>query len=151
MYTNMLNQTENPALLRSGFTLAGANYMDVTISINRIAAGSGYIPQPKSISNKKVTKNPKNDDDACFMRATLTALHSHEILSHSECVSKLKPYGNRYDWSAISYPTHPRDIRLWEATNHIRVNVLGWDGSFSSLRMMEIATRRLLTYYLQVI
>ena len=24
----------------------------------------------------------------------------------------------------------PRDIRIWEATNPIRVNVLGWDGLF---------------------
>ena len=64
------------------------------------------------------------------MWATLAAFHNHEISSHSEHISKLKPYGNRYDWSRISFPTDPRDIRIWEANNHIRVNVLGWDGSF---------------------
>ena len=62
MYAHMLNQTEIPALLRSGFTLARVNHMGITISRDRIIAVSSYIPLPKLISSKVAMINPKNDD-----------------------------------------------------------------------------------------
>ena len=112
MYSHMLNQTKNPTLLRSELTLARVSHMNVMISRDRIIAGSGYIPLPKSISSKVATINPKDDDNACFMWADITALHNHEISFYPERVSKLKPNGNRYDWSDTSFPTDPRDILM---------------------------------------
>ena len=112
MYTYTLIQTENPALPRSGFAFARVNHMNVYNFRDQIVVGSSHIPLPKLISLKVAMINPKNDDNACFMWTTIAALHNHEISSRSESISKLNPYGSRCDWSDISYPTDPRDIRI---------------------------------------
>ena len=96
MCTHMLTQMEHPTLPRSGFILTGVDYMDITVSRDRIIAGSGHILLPKSISSRGVTINFKNDDDTCFMWATLAVYHNQEISSHSE--------GDRYNYPMQQIP-----------------------------------------------
>ena len=42
------------------------------ISLNR---GGSYIDSPKCLKNKKVTINPRNNDDKCFQYALTVALN----------------------------------------------------------------------------
>ena len=59
---------------RSEFVFDSADllfYKCHKISLNR---GGLYIDSPKWFKNKKVTKNPKNNDDKCFQYAVTVAL-----------------------------------------------------------------------------
>ena len=42
-------------------------------------SGSSYIDSPKWLKNKKVTINPKNNDDSCFQYALTVALNHRNI------------------------------------------------------------------------
>ena len=66
------------------------------ISINR---GDGsYIDSPDWIKNKKATINPKNKNvDKCMQYAIVTALNYEKIDNHSERISKIKFFINKYD------------------------------------------------------
>ena len=65
------------------------------ISLNR---GSSYIKSPEWIKNKGVTINPKKTkNNNCFQYAITAALNYQNIDSHSERISKLKPFINNYN------------------------------------------------------
>ena len=64
------------------------------ISLNR--AGS-YIDSPEWLKNKRVTINPKNDDDECFRYALTVALNHEEIRSNPQRITKIKPFINTYN------------------------------------------------------
>ena len=66
--------------------------------------GGSYIYSPDWIKNKKVTINPKNEDDKCFQYAATIALNYEEIESNPERVSNIKPFINKFDWEGINYP-----------------------------------------------
>ena len=66
------------------------------VSLNR---GSSYFKSPNWIKNKGVTINPKNTkDNNCFQYAIIAALNHQNIEDHSERISKLKPFINKYNW-----------------------------------------------------
>ena len=58
--------------------------------------GGSYIDSPDSIKKKKVTINPKNEDDKCFQYAVTVALNYGETESQPEKVSNIKPFINNY-------------------------------------------------------
>ena len=128
LYLQLIGQIENPALLRSGFVLNKILFEDVIISQNLLTPGGSYITLPKEISSRNATINPKNEDDRCFMWAIIVALHRDDIGVHPERISKIRKYVDNYDWRD-TFPVHPRDIKIWEEKNNIRVNVLGHSGS----------------------
>ena len=51
-----------------------------------------YIDSPKWLKNKKVTINPKNNDDKCFEYAVTVALNYQNIKNNPERISKIKPF-----------------------------------------------------------
>ena len=61
--------------------------------INFKRCGS-YIGSPDLIKKKKLTTNPKNDDDRCFQYAAVIALNHDKIEFHPERVSNIKPVIN---------------------------------------------------------
>ena len=85
-------------------------------------------PTPEIIASRNATINPKNISDyQCFMRAVLASLHKGEIHAYPERKSVFRKFTDNYDWSDITFPIQPKDIRLWESKNKIRVNILGYD------------------------
>ena len=68
-------------------------------SLKRI--GSSYIDSPKWLRNKKVTVNPKNNDNNCFQDALTAALNYQNIKKEPQRVSKIKPFIHQYDWKEI--------------------------------------------------
>ena len=51
-----------------------------------------YIDSSKWLKNKKVTINPKNNDDKCFEYAVTVALNYQNIKNNPERISKIKPF-----------------------------------------------------------
>ena len=60
-----------------------------------------HIDSPEWLKIKKATINPKNNDDKCFHYALIDALNYEQIKSHSERISKIKPFIEQYDWKEI--------------------------------------------------
>ena len=48
--------------------------------------------------------------------------------SHPERVSKLRKFEVDYDWSGIKFPVSVKDIKKFEATNGISINLLATEG-----------------------
>ena len=57
-----------------------------------------YIDSPDWTKNKKVTINPINDHDKCFQYTATVTLNHEEIGKHSQRISKIKPFINKYNW-----------------------------------------------------
>ena len=67
--------------------------------------GSSYVDHPEWIKKKKAIINPKNKDDKCFQYAVIVALNYEEIELHSERVSNIKWFINKYNWKGINNPS----------------------------------------------
>ena len=91
------------------------------ISINR---GGSYIYSRKWIKNKKSTINLKNNDYKCFQYAVTLALNLHEINSHPERISKIKPFIEQYNWKEIDFSSTSKDWKKFELNNKIALNIL---------------------------
>ena len=74
-----------------------------------LSRGGSYIDSPKSLKNKTVTINPKHKDDKCFQYALTVALNYEQIKDHSERISKIKPFIDKYNWKEIDFPLHTKD------------------------------------------
>ena len=61
------------------------------------------------------------------MQGVLASLHKGEIHACPERISVFRKFTDNYDWSDITFPIQPKDIRLWESKNKIRVNILDYD------------------------
>ena len=81
------------------------------ISLSR---GGSYIDSSKWLKNKKVTINPKNNDDKCFQYAVAIALNHEQIKSHPERISNIKPFIDQYSWKEINFPSHKKDYKKSE-------------------------------------
>ena len=84
------------------------------ISLNR---GGSYTNSPEWLKNKRVTINPKNDDDECFKYALTAALNHEEIGRNPQRIIKIKPFINTYNWNDIKFPSHSSDWKKFEQNN----------------------------------
>ena len=67
-----------------------ALYYDLNkASLNR---GKSYIDFPEWLKNKKVTINPKNNDDKCFQYALNVALNHKQIKKDPQRISKMRSF-----------------------------------------------------------
>ena len=92
----------------------------------KLKRGSPYIKSPKWISDKKATINPKNTkDNKCFQYSIIAALHHHNIKSHPERISNIRPYIANYNWKDIDFPAGIKDWEKFERNNKdIALNIL---------------------------
>ena len=60
--------------------------------------GGSCIDSPDWIKTKKATINLINKKDRCFQNAITIALNHEEIGKHSERITKIKPFINKYNW-----------------------------------------------------
>ena len=52
--------------------------------------------------------------DSDFQNASDDALNYENIERHSQRISKLKPYINKYNWEGIEFPAGPKDWKKFE-------------------------------------
>ena len=76
-----------------------------------------YTDSPDWIKKKKVTINPKNEDNKCFQYVVTVALNYGEIKSHPERTSNIKPFINKYHWKGINYSSKIDDWKKFEKNN----------------------------------
>ena len=92
------------------------------ISFNR---GGSYIDSPEWLKNKKVTINPKNNDDKCFQYALTVALNDKQIKKDPQIITKIKPVIDQYNWKGIDFPPYKKDWSEFEKNNKtIALNIL---------------------------
>ena len=72
------------------------------ISLNR---GMSNIDSLKWLKNKKVTINPKNNDDKCFHYALTVALNYQKTKNNPERITKINPFIDQYNWKEINFPS----------------------------------------------
>ena len=93
-------------------------------NINLKQDGS-YIDSPDWIKNKKVRKNPINDDDKCFQFTATVTLNLEEIGKKLQIISKCKLFVSKCNWIGINYPLRKDDRKKFRKINpKIAVNVL---------------------------
>ena len=84
---------------------------------------SGYIDFPDYIK-KKSTTNSKHKDK-CFQYVLTFALSYGEIELHSERVSKIETFIDKYKWKGLNYPSNINDRKTFEKNNlTIALNIL---------------------------
>ena len=72
------------------------------------------------------TINPVNKkDNKCFQYAVTVALNHEEIGKHSERITKIKPFINKYNWEETNFSSEKDDWKKIEKNNEkIALNVL---------------------------
>ena len=91
------------------------------ISLNR---GGSYIDSPKWLKDKKLTINPKNNDDKYFQYAVTLALNLDKIKRDPQRISKINPFIDQYNWKDINFPSTSKDWEKFELNNEIALNIL---------------------------
>ena len=124
MIAHMKHQIENPALSDSKFAFNEVLHVDVNFHRLNLTRGSSYLPLPDWLAKKKVIINPKNADRECFKWAVIAASRWEEIGNNLERISKLKRFEADFDWSGVGFPVSFRDIKGFESSNQISINVL---------------------------
>lgn len=121
----------------SGWTLKSINFLTVHIhKYNPLRAGT-YIELPKFIQKKRACINVRNDDEYCFKWAVISALVHQDIekqhkngiaaknIQNPSRVSTYKKAEKKFnlDFSDISFPVDPTDIKIFEKKNDISINL----------------------------
>ena len=59
----------------------------------------------------------------CFKCVVIAAMKWKDIDNHPERISKLRRYEDDFDWTGIKFPVSFRDIKRFEFTNEITINI----------------------------
>lgn len=114
----------------SGWALDEIKHLELNICKYNPLRGSSYINLPQEIQNKKSVINIKNNDDACFAWAIVSAMYP--VTSNSDRMSSYPHYKElQMDFTGINFPVKLSDIGLFEKQNPISINVyiINEDGS----------------------
>ena len=108
----------------SGFVYDSVDELYYNLNKVSLSRGGSYIDSPKWLKNKKVTINPKNNDDKCFQYALTFTLNYEQIKDHPERISKIKPFFDKYNWKDNDFPSSRS--KDWKKSNNssIALNIL---------------------------
>ena len=76
----------------SEFTFDGVNALYYDLNKISLSRGKSYTYYPEWLKNKKVTTNPKNNDNRCFQYAINVALNYEQIKKNPQRISKIRPF-----------------------------------------------------------
>ena len=90
--------------------------------------GGSYIDSPDWIKNNEAKINPINKkDNKCFQYAITVGLIYEEIRKHTEKITKIKSFANKYNWEGINHLWEKCDWKKFEKSNvKIDPNVFVW-------------------------
>ena len=99
----------------SNFVFERVDLLSYHIHKTSLKRGKLYIKPPKWIENKNATINAKNNDDECFKRSIVIALHHLKIGKHAERLSNIHDlYSYGYNWEGIEFPAGIKDWKRFE-------------------------------------
>ena len=122
MIANMKFQIENPALFNSRFVFDEVLHLDTNFYGLNLTRGSSYLPLPDWLAKKKVIINSHNEDEECFKWAVITA--ENVGMKDPQRVSNLRKFTDNYNWSGLKFPVSTENIKDFEMSNDISINVL---------------------------
>ena len=93
----------------SEFEFDGINFLYYDFNKTSINRGGSYIDSPKWVKDKKLTINPKNNDDKCFQYALTLVLNLDKIKKDPQRISKIKPFIEKYNWEGINFPSNSKN------------------------------------------
>nr|CAI5841577.1 unnamed protein product [Callosobruchus analis] len=105
----------------SGWALKRVVNLGVNINLFNPMRGSSYIHLPPQIRKKKACVNVKNDDQAGFAWAVVSALYPAEI--HSDRINMYPPYSSILNLKGIQFPMTIHQIKTFVNQNDISVNI----------------------------
>ncbi|CAH1106179.1 unnamed protein product [Psylliodes chrysocephalus] len=96
--------------------------MNLGVNINKFTPqlGSAYIDLPPQIKNKNACINVKNDDDACFAWAVISALYP--AIKHADRTTSYPHYTNILKLKGIQFPMTVKQIPNFEKQNNLFIN-----------------------------
>ena len=98
--------------------------------------GSGWIPMPEKLAQKKAIINIKNTDNFCFKLCIARA--KNPVKSHPEVVTeKLRRQAEEFDWTGCTFPMAVDKIKFFEKRNNVSVNVYYWDKAVYPLKITK--------------
>ena len=108
----------------SDFGFDGINFFNYNFNKTSIYRGGSCIDSPKSLKDKILTINPKNNGLKCFQYAATLALNFDNINNHPEKTSKIRPFMDQYNWKDIDFPVTSKDWKKFELNNKVALNIL---------------------------
>ena len=105
----------------SGYALQRIINLEININKLEIGNGSSYIKLPDFISKKHACINVKNNDQACFYWAIVSALFPSK--KHQELPSTYPYYKSVLNTQNLQLPMPLHEISKFEKNNDISVNV----------------------------
>lgn len=112
----------------SGWSLEELIDLELNLHKNNPFKGSSYLPLPEVIQKKHAVINIKNDDDACFAWAVVSALHPKT--KNSNRTTNYPHYKDKLNLKDINFPIKMRDIPIFEKNNNISINVFGLNDEY---------------------
>lgn len=126
-FKSILCQSSEFSERNSGYGLESILFLDLNINKYSPLKGSGFIPTPPSIANKRAIINFKKFDDKCFAYAVNAGLclSAKKIRNNRNCLFTYPPFENFLNFDGIKFPVSLKDIEKFEKLNKISVNVYG--------------------------
>ena len=111
----------------SDFAFKNVELYYYSLHKTRLRRGKSYIESPEWLKNKKVTINSQNEDDnSCFQYAITVALNHQNSENHSERISNIKSFINKYNWKDIYFPEHRRDPKKFKQEDWEKLKKIIW-------------------------
>ena len=93
--------------------VSGMHYICNKISLNRDGL---YVDSTKWIKSKKVSINPKHNDDNCLQHAIMIALNHKQIKGNVQRTTTIFPFVDQYEWKDINFPSQAKDWKILKQT-----------------------------------
>ena len=110
----------------SGFVLDFVHFLYYECHKINLNCGRSYIDSPDWIKNKKTKINSINKKDKKSFQYVITVVLNHEkVRKHSERITKIETFINKYHWKELNFPLEKYDWKKYEKNNMtIALNVL---------------------------
>lgn len=121
---NIQKQSEEFQESESGWSLSEILYLEINLHKNNSLKGSSYIPLSADIKNKGAIVNVKNNDQACFGWAVVSALYPPGK-KHSQRTTSYPNYKDVLNLKDIEFPMKMKDVSIFEVNNNVSINIFG--------------------------
>lgn len=109
----------------SGWSCESMSHLEININKYSPFRGGSYIDLPSVVRNTKSCLNIRNNDNYCFLWSIVAAIHPQK---NNVCLTSSYPhYSIVLNTDGMTFPPSYKDIKIFENSNEISVNVYGLD------------------------
>ena len=140
---DLLNLNANTIRDKSGLRVYDVERLDLHIAEFKPLSGSGYLPVPEFLFNKKGIVNVVNKDNRSFGYSILASKYAH--LEPNRHVSRASFYDRYFEAEhlvTLPYPVEPEQIPVLEELLNLKINVFSFYDDEGRARIPVYVTRR---------